>query len=203
MIRDFFNRFGGEAARAIRQHRYEVNDSGLLLPSMGVFLGGALKVHDYRDGSDQVMAIDANTLLTEGLTHILNVNFPPTAGYAQIAQWYVAPYSNDYTPDATLKAATFPTTAGEFTAYTNATRKPLTIAAAATSPSTGNTGNEAQIQMNATGGPFNIYGAAILSQSAKSSIGGVAFAAVRLASPRLNIAINDKLGFEYVITATG
>lgn len=194
-------RFRGEIARAIRNHRYEVAPSGILMPSMGVFLGGALKVIDYRDDSEQLCAIDANTLLTQGLVHALNVIFPPSGGYAQITQWYIAPYSGDYTPTADLTAATFPATATEFTGYTAATRQALAIASAATVASTGNTGSPAQIVMNATGGPFNIYGAAIVSASAKSAVTGVGFAAVRLDNPRLNIAVNDKLGFEYVITA--
>lgn len=202
MIRNFLQRHFGEAARAVRNHRYEMTPAGILLPSMGVMLGGAMKVRHYRDGDHEDVQVTANLITAEGLVHALNSLFPPTGGYSGgVTAWYVPPFSGDYTPTADLTAADFPSVATEFTSYTNATRKALTIAAAATTASTGNTGNEAQITMNASGGPFNIYGAAIVSASAKSATTGKLFAAVRLDSPRLNIAVNDKLGFEYVLTA--
>jgi hypothetical protein len=190
----------GEVARALRTHRYEKSDGGILLNDSRVFLGGAIKCTDYRDHSSEVMAIDANTLLTEGLVNALNTLFPPAGGYAQIPQWYIAPFSGNYTPDAALTAATFPGTATEFIAYANPTRHPLTIAAAATTPSTGNTGNQALLVFNA-GGPYSIYGAAIVSQSGKGTTGGKAFACVRLATPKTGLVGGEKLGLEYVITA--
>lgn len=190
----------GEVADAIRRHRYEMSDSGILLNDAKVFLGGALKCTDYRDMSSQLMAIDANTLLTQGLVHNLNVCFPPTGGYAQITNWYIAPFEGDYTPDAGLTAADFPAVANEFEAYANATRHALTIAAAATTPSTGNTANQALLVFNA-GGPYNIYGAAIVSNAAKGSVLGKAFACVRLDNPKLGMVGGEKLGLEYVITA--
>lgn len=196
---NILQRHPGEVARALRQHRFEQADNGFYLPGAHVFLGGSLKVHDYRDDSEQFVDINANTLLTQGLVHALNMVFPPSGGYGSpVSQWYIAPFSGDYTPTADLTAATFPDVATEFTAYTSATRLALTIAAAATTPSTGNTGNEAQLVLNGAG---NIYGATIVSASAKSAITGVAMAAVRLASPKLAMASGEKLGMEYVITA--
>lgn len=198
---DILNTHRGEVAAALRKHRYEVSDSGILLRDSRVFLGGALKTHDYRDGTNQYAGIDANTLLIEGLVHALNVLMPPQGGYAQITQWYIAPFSGNYEPDNTLTAATFPATATEFTKYTLGTRLPLTVAAAATTPSTGNTGNEAQMVLNSDDGPYNIYGAAIVSSSAKSAVSGKGLAAIRLGNPKLGMEGGEKLGFEYVLTA--
>lgn len=190
-----------ELARRIRSHGYEHDASGIVVPKMGVHIGGALKVRDYRDDSVCFTDIDANLLLNEGLTHLVNVLLPPTGGYSQIAAWYIAPYSGDYTPSATLTAATFTATATEFTSYTGSTRLALTIAAAATSASTGNSGNEAMMTVNAAG-PFNIYGAAVLQSATKSSTSGKALACVRLDNPKLAMTNNEKLGWEYVFTAT-
>ena len=189
----------GEVARALRLHRYEKTESGLYLNDSNVFVGGALKVHDYRDDTDQFAAISANTLLTQGLVHLLNQVFPPTGGYGgAVTAWYIAPFSGDYTPDAGLTAADFPTTAEEFEDYSGANRLALTIAAAATTPSTGNTGNQALMTFTAGG---DIYGAAIVSAAGKSATTGKAFAAVRLDNPKLGMETGEKLGLEYVITA--
>lgn len=190
-----------EIARELRSHRYERSDDGLLLTRMGVFLGGAMKVRDYRSGHQQCIAIDANTLLDEGLNHLLNVGFPPTGGYPQITQWYLAPFKGNYTPDPTLTAAQFPVVADEFTAYTATTRPAWVIPRLASAKSTGNTGNEALLVL-AAGGPYNLYGCLIVSSSAKGSTTGTGMAAVRFDHPRLNMAGGDKLGIEYVLTAT-
>lgn len=188
----------GEVARALRLGRFEKTESGIYLNESRVFLGGALKVHDYRDNTDQFASINANTLLTEGLTHALNMVLPPTGGYATpVSQWYIAPFSGDYTPDAGLTAATFPAVATEFTGYAG-TRLPLNIAAAATTPSTGNIDNEALLVLTA---PGSIYGATIVSASARGAITGKALAAVRMDNPKIDMQIGEKLGMEYVITA--
>lgn len=191
-----------EIGREIQNHRYEVAPEGVLLPRMGVFIGGSMLVRDYRDGSVEQMTIDANTLVREGLIHICNQLLPPTGGYTgAIQQWYIVPFEGNYAPDGnTLTAANFPATANEFEAYTATQRPALVIANAATTPSTGNTGNEAVLTM-AAGGPHNIYGAALTSSSAKGSTTGKLLACVRFDNPRLNLAPNDKLGLEYVFTA--
>ena len=196
---NILQRHPGEVARALRQHRFEKADNGLYLPGAKVFFGGSLKVHDYRDDSEQFIDIDANILLTEGLVHALNMVFPPSGGYGSaVSQWYIAPFSGDYTPTADLTAATFPDTATEFEDYTSATRLALTIAAAGTTASTGNTGNEALLVLNGAG---NIYGAAIVSVATKGATTGKAMAAVRLDSPKLAMSSGEKLGMEYIITA--
>lgn len=201
MTQDLLRAHADEIACELRHHRYERNREGLLLTRMGVFVGGAMKVRDYRDGHQQSVAIDANTLLNEGLNHLLNVGFPPTGGYAQITQWYLAPFKGNYAPDRTLTAAQFPVAADEFAAYTAITRPALVIPRLATTQSTGNTGSEARITL-AAGGPYNLYGCIIVSSSAKGATTGIGMAAVRFDHPRLNMAGGDQLGVEYVFTAT-
>lgn len=188
-----------DLARAIRTHNYEKGANGLYLPHARATIGGSLKVTDYRRRTDQRQQLMPNLLSTEGLVHILNSAFPPSGGYAQAPNLYIAPYSGDYTPTNGLTAANFAATATEFTTYTpSTTRLGLTIGAAATTASTGNSGAEA-IMTFTTGG--NIYGAAILTNNVRGGGSGKLVAAVRMDNPRLAMAVADKLGFEYVITA--
>lgn len=191
-----------EIARALRSHSFEQMDDGrIYMPKARVALGGALKVRDYRDNSIELHDFNNNMMLNQGLVHALNVLVPPTGGYAQITQWYIAPFSGNHTPDEDVTAATFPGAATEFTAYTNITRLALTVASAATTLSTGNTGNEALMVCN-SGGPYNIYGAYITSVAAKSNTGGKALSGVRLDNPKIGMTGGEKLGFEYVLTAS-
>lgn len=195
---DNLHKYGSQIRKALDSHRYDVTETGAIkIADSSLFISGAMKVHDYRDGG---VTIEPNLVVNQGLNHILNAALPPTGGYTPVTQWYVAPFSGNYTPTATLTAATFTATATEFTAYTDATRLTLDIAAAATTQTTGNSGDEALLTLNA-GGPYNIYGAAVISVAAKSATSGLLLAAVRFASPRLNLAGGDRLGLEYVITA--
>lgn len=194
-------KYAAEFARALRNHRYEAAENGIHLCDSRVFIGGALTARDYRDMSTQVMAIEANTLLYQGLNHMLGVTLPPTGGYPQVAQWYIAPFSGNYTPDPNHTAADLPGAAQEFTQYAGNQRLALTISAAPTARVVGNTGNEALLTFN-TQGPHDIYGVFVVSAAAKSAASGKALAAVRLANPRLGFTENDKLGLEYGLSAT-
>lgn len=192
------NTHRGEVAKAIRNQRFELtDDGGIYLPRAKVFVGGALTFVDHRDGHAQ--SIDCNKLTLEGLTHLLNSLMPPTGGYAQTAQWYYAPFKNDFTPDGSETAASLPAAAGEFTAYTSATRLPVTIATAATTPVAGSTTNATLVF--STGGPYSIYGASIVSAQAKSATTGKSLACVRLDNPRLGFNGGDSISLGYQLTA--
>lgn len=193
-------RVRAQIAAALRLHKYERADNGQIrIAGSGLQMGGALQVRDYRDMSLEVAAIDDNTLTTQGLVHAANNIIVPTGGYSQVTQWYVTPFSGNHTPDEDVTAATFNAAATEFTAYTSATRLALVVAEAATTPATGNTGNEALMVCN-SGGPYNVYGAYLLSVATKGSGSGKSLAGIRLENPKLGMAGGDKLGFEYVLT---
>lgn len=194
-------RHAGEVRRALSNQKYELTDAGgIYLPAAQAFVTGAMRVREWRGGRLVGTAIEPNLIVNEGLNHLLNAALPPQGGYTPITAWYVALFRGNYTPDGNLTAATFASTANEFTDYTSAQRVPLVIASAAVAQVTGNSGNEAIFTLNA-GGPYNIYGGAILSASAKGATTGKLLAAVRFSNPRLNMAGNDKLGIEYVLTA--
>lgn len=189
-----------EIARAVANHRYEATDAGIYLSGSRVFIGGALKVRDFRDNSMESFAIDKNLLTTQGLVHALNVLMPPTGGYAQLVNWYFAPYSGNYTPTDALTAANFTTTATELTAYTAGTRLLLEVANAAVTASTGNVGDEAIMTLS-SGGPYNVYGVGILSASSKSATTGVCLAGIRFTNPKIGMEAGERLGLEYALTA--
>jgi len=186
----------GEIAREIQARRFERTESGILLRRMGVAIGGAMKVRDYRDGGE--LSIDANLLTDEGLNHALNVILPPQGGYSPITAWYLAPFKNNYTPDGALKASNFVATAGEFTAYNGDTRPAITVPSAATAMNSES--SEVILTLNGTG-PHNLYGAVIVSNAAKGSGSGKLLAAVRFDNPRLAMSAADKIGLQYVLTA--
>ena len=192
-------RFASEAARAIRNHNYDVTDQGVYFPKARVSIGGVLRhTHTGASGAEDV-AVDPNLLVNEGLNYLLNAAL---GGASPVAAFYIAPFSGNVTPAASWTGANFAANATEFTAYSNGTRLPWT-----TAPSTAQSiGNSAAVAASTAtfnaGGPYNVYGVGLLQASAKGATTGVLVAAVRFASPRLNMVAGDKLAFEYVLSAT-
>lgn len=187
----------GEIAREIRAERFDLTERGLYMPRLGVAVGGALKVRRLADPGST--SIEANLIPGEGLVHVLNSVLPPQGGYSAITAWYLAPFKNNYTPDAAIKASTFVATAGEFTDYVGATRPAIVVPAAATTPSTQS--NEVILTLNGTG-PHNIYGAVLVSNSAKGNGSGKMLSAIRFENPRIGLPVGDKIGMQYVLSAS-
>lgn len=187
-------RFAGEAARAIRNGHFERTPQGLYFPRAKVAVGGVLK-HSLNDA---YVAVDPNLLVNEGLNYILNAAL---GGTSQVAAFYIAPFSGNVTPAAGWTGANFTASATEFTAYTNSTRLPWTTVASTTQAIGNSAAVAAATATFSPGGPHNVYGIGLLQASAKSATTGVLIAAVRFATPRLNMAAGDKLAFEYVLSA--
>lgn len=182
-----------ELARDVRNHAYEVSESGVLFTRSRLFIGGSMMA---RGSNGEDSSIGPNTFTAEGLNYLLNASL---GGGAPITQFFLAPFSGNVTPNAGWTAATFPTTATEFTAYTNATR-PQWVEANADNQVIGNTASQAVFTFNA-GGPHNLYGMALLSASAKGATSGILVAAMRFGAPRLNQIAGDRLAIEYTLSA--
>ncbi|MBT9153394.1 MAG: hypothetical protein DDT39_00051 [Firmicutes bacterium] len=183
---------GAELARAYRNHKYEVADTGVLFPRAGLFVGGAFR-HALNGGDAQ---IDNNLVVNEGLNYLLATAF---GGGAQITQFFIAPFSANVTPAPTWTGANFTASATEFTAYAGATRLEW-VRGTAVGQAIGNTVSPAIFTYNA-GGPYNLHGMALLSASTKNGVTGVLAVATRFATPRLNQQAGDRLSVEYVLTA--
>lgn len=181
-----------ELARDFRNHNYEVAETGVLFPRSRLFVGGAFR-HSVNGGD---VAIDKNLVVNEGLNYLLSTAF---GGGAQISQFFIAPFSANVTPVATWTGANFTASATEFTAYAGSTRLEW-VRGAAASQAIGNTASPAVFTYSA-GGPYNLYGMALLSASAKSATTGILAVATRFSAPRLNQQAGDRLSVEYVLTA--
>lgn len=161
---------------------------GSLTP-MGVF-----DVEIRRGGKVIARDISSNIVTTEGLNHILSIVL---AGGTQVTTWYVAPFEGNYTPVAGLTAATFTAAATECTAYDESAR----VAYVEAAPSGGVITNSASRAVFTINASKTLYGAALLSASAKSSTSGVCLAAARFSSSRA-VVDNDEVACSYTLTLT-
>ena len=117
-------------------------------------------------------------ITNEGINHMLDVTLHSAA---QVATWYLVPFTTNYTPTDADKAADFPGAAGEATTqYTEGTR-PVFVEGAASGQVTGNTGNEATITAAST---VTIYGVGLSSVSTKGAVTGVLLCASRFPTPK-------------------
>lgn len=187
-----------DLVRALRTHCYEVGEGGILLGGAGVFIGGAWRhAHCPAGGEFGAWQIDPNKVVLEGLVYMLNAAF---AGGSQITTFFVAPFSGNVEPQDEWKASTFPTVATEFEGYTSSTRLPWTVPQATNAAAVGNAAAVAASTI-VFSAEANLYGVALLSANAKSSTTGKLVAASLFEKARTNMAVGDKLGLEYTITA--
>lgn len=190
----------GKIVCALRNHAYERTEAGgLYLNRERAFIGGVFRTAYCPAGGEfESWQVDPNRLVNEGLNYVLNAAF---AGASQTSAFFLAPFSGNVTPAANWTGANFAAQSNEFTAYTNGTRLPWTVAPS-TALSVGNTAAIAAATLTFdTGGPYSLFGVGLLEASAKSSVTGRLIAATRFATPRTNLSGGDKLALEYVISA--
>jgi len=182
-----------EFLKEVRNGHYEVADNGLYLPRAKVLLGGVFTHELYRGGELIDVQSDSNTVVNEGLNHILNVVFH---GGTQVPTWYIGLFEGNYTPQPTDTAANIATNATESTAYSETARPTWTEAAAASQQIT-NSASKATFTINAT---KTIYGAFLISNSTKSGTTGTLAAASKFAASRAVVSA-DQLLITYTLTA--
>ncbi len=172
---------------------YERSAGGVLVPNQKIRMGGVFACELLRKGE----LIDAweseNLVVNEGLNHILDVQFH---GATQVTTWYMAPFEGNYTPVATVTAATITAASTECTAYDETTRVEYNEAAPA-SQSITNSANKATFTFNAT---KTIYGMFLGSASAKSATSGKLFAAAKFGASKA-VVDDDQLLVTYTFTA--
>lgn len=180
-----------EFARAVANHKYEASPEGVLFPSQKLFIGGCYE--NTLNGKDAQLT--PNIFPTEGLNHLLDIVFG--AGAQQTA-WYLAPFSGNVTPGASLTAATFVAVCTEFTGYSEGTREVFTEVAAVA----GVVDNDAsRAEYSITAASATIYGCALLSVATKSSGSGVCASASRFAASRA-VVTGDTLQVKLTLSAT-
>jgi hypothetical protein len=130
---------------------YETTAGGILMPQQGLLVGGIFSGEHIRKGEVIDAWEDHNLVVNEGLNSLLGIMFH---GDTQITTWYMGVFEGNYTPVATVTAATITAASTESTAYDEATRQAYDEAAAA-SQSITNSASRATFTFNAT---KTIYG---------------------------------------------
>lgn len=172
---------------------YEHTPGGILMPKNNLVLGGSFHGQHIRNGEVIDEWEDHNLVVNEGLNSLLGIMFN---NQTQIGTWYVGLFEGNYTPVATVTAATITAAATECTAYDEAARVEYNEAAASAQSIT-NSANKATFTFNAT---KTIYGAFLASASAKSATSGVLFSAARFSSSKA-VVDDDQLLLTYTIGA--
>ena len=136
---------------------------------------------------------DDNLIVDEGLNSILNTEL---GGATAKPTWYLGVFEGNYTPLAAVTAATITAASTESTAYAAATRVEW-VEVASTAKSITNSASRASFVFNAT---KTIYGAFLVSESAKSAVTGTLFSALRFANAKA-VESGDELLITYTVTA--
>lgn len=173
---------------------YERTAGGVFIPSNKLILGGTFLGQLVRDGKIIDEWEDTNLVTNEGLDHVLDVIFH---GGTQVTTWYLGVFEGNYTPVATVTAATITAASTESTAYDETTRQAY-VEAAPSSQSITNSASKATFTFNAT---KTIYGAFLGSASAKSATTGTLLAAARFTSSKA-VVDNDQLLLTYTFGAS-
>lgn len=182
-----------EIARALRLFKYERTDTGLLVGRK--LIAGAFQHTLYR-GETSDLALDPNLVVNQGLDYLLNAAFN---GTTQVTQWYIGLFSGNVTPAATWTGANVVAQATEFTDYTPAARQAWNTDPTS-SQSVGNAGDEAMFTFTGTG--HTVRGAFLAQASAQGATTGILMAATRFSADRTGLGTPDRLGVEYVVTAS-
>ena len=188
---DTLMRHRTELSRALRNHHYEnMPDGRVLFPRQGLTAAGVFR-HRQNCRDER---IDPNVLALAGLSNILSVYF---AQASAAAAFYSAPFSDNEEPANTLTAANFNSTLTEFTNYTQ-TARPTWAKDAEAGQVIANATTPARFTIAPGGG--TVWGAALVTSSAKSGTGGLLVCCAKFAAARVLLE-GDNLDIEYAITA--
>lgn len=174
-------------------HQYS-EQAGLLVPSSKIYVAGRYDGVIIRDGKIIDEFSEPNLVVNQGLNALLDIMF---AGSTQVTTWYLGVFEGNYTPVASVTAATITSASTESTAYASATR-PAYVEAAASSQSITNSANRASFVFNAS---KTIYGAFLISDNTKSGTSGTLFSAARFSSSKA-VENGDELLLTYTFTAS-
>ena len=173
------NRHTLEASRLIDAHDFELCEDGIYLPKMKAALIGEYILDDG--------TIAPNRIVNEGYAYLLSTGL---MGTSPQTAWYLALYSGNYTPTATLTAATFNATATEITSLTNGyseTTRPQWTPGAVADGQVDNVNARANFTI-ATTSSVTVRGAAMLSRNVRGSGAGVLLSAARFPNDRIKYA---------------
>lgn len=175
-------------------HQIQREQAGLLVPESKIYVAGRYDGVIIRDGKIIEEFSEPNLVVDEGLNKLLNIMFNAAT---QITTWYLGVFEGNYTPVASVTAATIASAATECTAYA-ASSRPEYSEAASTAKSTTNSANRASFVFNAT---KTVYGAFLISDSTKSGTSGTLFSAARFSTAK-SVESGDELLLTYTFNAS-
>ena len=181
MNRDL-HKHAAEFRSALAANNYEVtgDDRGIFFPNAKVFIAGEY-VHDV-NGQNEI--VDRNLLTNEGLMYLLSAGLN---NGTKLPSWYVSLYSANYTPTASLTAASYPATASEVSSgsegYVEATRQLWTPSAPATNM-IDNMANKTAFTI-ATASSLTVNGAVLTSEPTKGAVTGTVLSATKFNAARI------------------
>lgn len=185
-----------EFAAALRDHKYEVSESGVFFPAQKAFASGVY-IHDV-NGAD--VREDHNIVTIEGLNHMLDVVLHGTTA---VGTWYFGLFSANVTPVNTWTAANFTANSTEITSntegYSETTRQAF-VEVAASAGSTNNTASKAAFTI-ATATSINVWGAGLLSSSVKGGTTGTLLSSAKFSAAR-TLYNTDVFNLGYTLTLT-
>ncbi len=176
------------------EQAYEKTAGGLYVATDTLRTAGKWTGQHIRDGIVIDEWEDKNLVVNEGLNALLDIMFNAST---QITAWYVGVFEGNYTPIATVTAATIASASTECTAYASATR-PQYVSAGASAQSITNSASRASFVFNAT---KTIYGAFIVSSATKAGTSGTLFSAARFSASKAVVS-GDELLLTYTFTAS-
>jgi hypothetical protein len=182
-----------ELAKEIRNGNYEMSENGVYFPAAHLLLGGRFGNQVIRDGHPSEWNYSDNIVVNQGLDHVLSITLG--AG-TQITSWFVAIFSGNYTPLATDNASNIASNSTEATGYSEATR----IAYVPDAVSAQNIQNATTTADFSITSSFTVFGAFLVSASAKNAVTGTLMAASRFAASRAVVNL-DTLRVTYGLTA--
>lgn len=138
-------------------------------------IGFVYTFRHYRNGALLETIEQKNLMPLEGINYMLGL----LAGGAAYPAMYVGLYGNNYTPQASDTALTFPSLSGEISGYSGDRKAFVHIPVAGGTLT--NIGNEAEFTFDAN---VTIHGGFMSSHQTKGSTSGVLLSAVQLPSPR-------------------
>lgn len=190
---NILKQFKAEFARALRNFHYERSPNGLYFPKQKILFGGIF--HVSQDGGPWVAS--HNTVALEGLDATLTCYYNNTAAPTA---FYIAPFSNNTTPSSSLTAATFASTQGEYTGYTQATRVAWTPNGASSGQTVSNSNSPAQFTIGSSAA--TVTGAGLIATaSGKGATTGVLSAAALFGSAN-SLNPGSTLSIQYSLSAT-
>lgn len=158
-------------------------------------IGGVFTYNHIRNGAVIDTWKEDNIVVNEGLDYTLDSAF---SGGSPITAWYIGLFKNNYAPQASDVAATFPGSgvANEATSEYSQSTRPQWIEAGVVAEVITNTASQATFTFVT---PVNIYGAFLASLPTKATTSGKLAAASKFTNVRAMLA-TDVLTVTYTLT---